>query len=255
MELIDTHCHIHSHDYGLKPAVVIENALEIGVTELICVGTSGEDSQRAVDFVQDKPNCWASIGLHPHDAKHSDAELKTIENLASMAKVVAIGECGLDYYYRHSTKEQQIASLRQQFELAISHKLPMIWHVREAFADFWPIYDSYGPVKGVIHSFTASQRELDQIMKRDLLVGINGIVTFSKNQAQLAAAKTIPLDNLVLETDAPFLTPVPQRGKVNEPRYVGLIADFLANLRQEQPALLTQATTNNARTLFKLGGV
>lgn len=250
MELFDTHCHIHSSDYELSTESVIKAADEAGVVGMICVGTDGRDSLAAVEFVQDKASCWASIGLHPHDAKHSQRELKTIESLAGRPKVVAVGECGLDYYYSHSPKEQQIKSLRWQFELAIKHDLPMIWHVRDAFADFWPIYDDYAPVRGVIHSFTATETELEQIIKRGLYVGLNGIMTFSKNPEQLSAAKAVPLQNLVLETDAPFLTPVPQRGKVNEPRYVGLTANFLAELRQEEAGLLAQATTANAKQLF-----
>lgn len=252
MEFVDTHCHIHGEDYELDPDAVISEAEREGVARMICVGTDGQDSRRAVEFVESRKNCWASIGLHPHDAKHSDRELSLIKTLAGQPKVVAIGECGLDYFYSHSPKEAQLKSLKWQFELAQEHRLPMIFHVRDAFDDFWPVYDGFPETRGVVHSFTATTKQLDEIIARGLYVGLNGIMTFTKDDDQLAAAKAIPLENMVLETDAPFLTPTPQRGKINEPRYVRLVAQFLAELRQEEPPVIAQATTDNAKALFNL---
>ena len=128
----------------------------------------------------------------------------------------------------------------------------MIFHVREAFEDFWPIFDEFKGVRGVIHSFTATQKELDDILSRGLYVGLNGIMTFTKQDAQLAAAKAVPLDRLVLETDAPFLTPAPYRGTICEPKHVRITAEFLADLRGESLAAIADATTHNARKLFDL---
>jgi len=252
MGLIDTHCHIHMANYQLAPDAVIQSAGAAGVEQMICVGTDAADSQRAVAFVADKPSCRASVGLHPHDAKSGPKSLKLIAALAARPKVVAIGECGLDYYYQHSPKNEQETALRNQIELALKHKLPLIFHIRSAFADFWPIFDSYSGVRGVVHSFSAGLTELEQILSRGLMVGLNGIMTFSSDQDQLTAARAVPLDRLVLETDAPFLTPVPHRGKVNEPRYVALVAEFLANLRQEAVEDVQKSTTKNAAELFKL---
>lgn len=252
IQFVDTHCHIHASDYSLDATEVIASGAALGVTKAICVGTDENDSAEAVAFVQDKPNLWASIGLHPHDAKLGQDAFNALSALVSQPKIVAIGECGLDYFYNHSDKNDQETALRFQIELALTHNLPMIFHVRDAFDDFWPIFDSYTGITGVVHSFTATEKELHEALKRGLYIGLNGIMTFSKDASQLAAAKAIPLDKLVLETDAPFLTPVPLRGKVNEIKNVVLTADFLSNIRGESLEKLGSATTSNAIKLFRL---
>jgi len=252
MQFIDTHCHIHSADYPLDAGEVILRANDQGVTKLICVGTDEADSQLAVQFVQDKPTVWASIGLHPHDAKLGQEAFDVLTKLVTEPKVVAIGECGLDYYYNHSSKEDQVAALRFQIELALANNLPMIFHVRDAFDDFWPIFDSYTGITGVIHSFTAGKEELQAALERGLYIGLNGIMTFTKDAEQLAAAKMVPLDKLVLETDAPFLTPTPLRGKINEPKNVVLTGEFLSSLQGIKLEDLAAQTSQNAINLFKL---
>ena len=250
MKFIDTHCHIHDSEYKLNVSDVISNASEFGVTKMICVGTDENTSLEAVEFAKNKDNIWASVGLHPHDASLGDEAIDKIDNLSKMDKVVAIGECGLDYFYNHSSKEDQMKALRQQIEIALSRNLPMIFHIRDAFEDFWPIFDSYEGIKGVVHSFTATEKELDQALSRGLLIGLNGIMTFTKDHSQLEAAKKVPLESLVLETDAPFLTPVPLRGKINEPKNVVLTAEFLSELRKEDLGELAAKTTRNAEKLF-----
>ncbi|MEO5627457.1 MAG: TatD family hydrolase [Candidatus Saccharimonadales bacterium] len=255
MQFIDTHCHIQEDDYPLDPNVVIKNAAQVGVDRLVVVGTSLEHSQAAVKFAQSHDNVWASIGIHPHDSQHyvgnADLLLK-FKQLATQPKVVAVGECGLDYYYNHSPKQSQVELLRFQLDLAQEYNLPVIFHVREAFKDFWPIFDQYKGITGVIHSFTASKDDLADILERNLLIGINGIMTFSKNADQLAAAKAVPLDKLVLETDAPFLTPAPFRGTICEPKHVRVTAEFLSRLRGESLEDIAMATTRNAAQLFNL---
>jgi TatD DNase family protein len=130
--------------------------------------------------------------------------------------------------------------------------LPLIFHIRDAFEDFWPIFDEYKGVRGVVHSFSATRTELGQILQRRLYVGLNGIMTFTKSQEQLEAAKSVPLESLLLETDAPFLTPVPDRGTVCEPKHVRITAEFLARLRGEEPGVVARASTGNAKKLFKI---
>jgi len=222
---------------------------------MICVGTTVEDSVLAVQFAQDQPHVWASIGIHPHEAsKYMDnpLALQKFAALATQSQVVAVGECGLDYFYTHSPKGDQERILRFQLELAQKHGLPLIFHVRDAFDDFWPIFDEYQGLRGVIHSFSATEKELAQILKRDVYVGLNGIMTFTKKPAQLDAARAVPLDRLLLETDAPFLTPAPYRGSICEPKHVRVTAEFLANARREPLEQLADATTSNAERLFKL---
>lgn len=252
MQFVDTHCHIHEDSYAFDVDETIARASEAGVIKLICVGTSAEDSKIAVDFVQNRPNTWASIGLHPHDAKLGAPAFDTLAKLANKPKVVAIGECGLDYYYNHSPKEAQITALHFQIELALKHNLPMIFHIRDAFEDFWSVFDQYKGIRGVIHSFTATNIELEQALSCGLYIGLNGIITFTKEDMQLQAAKSIPIGRLMLETDAPFLTPVPLRGKINEPKNVVLTAEFLSSLRGESLVEIAQATTENAQKLFDL---
>ncbi len=255
MEFIDTHCHIHSTDYGLAADAAIRVAVADGVDKIICVGENLEDSTLAVAFARQRRGCWASVGIHPHEAqKYVDnpAALNTLAGLATQPKVVAIGETGLDYFYAHSSKADQEKILRFQIELALKHNLPLIFHVREAFADFWPIFDEYQNLCGVIHSFSATQKELDEILQRGLYVGLNGIVTFTKDKAQLAAVQAVPMEKLLLETDAPFLTPTPYRGTINEPKHVRTVAEFLAQLRGESLEQLAAVITRNAQELFGL---
>jgi TatD DNase family protein len=268
MELTDTHCHIQSA--GLKRGEratrelwakapdltadeIINNAKEAGVTRLICVGCDLEDSRLAADFVKSRENCWASVGIHPHEAQHfagQKAKLEEFSGLVKRPKVVAVGETGLDYYYGHSPEEAQQAVLRYQIELAIHYQLPLIFHVREAFDDFWPIFDSYSGIKGVLHSFTDTSVNLEKALERGLYIGVNGIATFNKDAGLTGVYKTVPVDRLMLETDAPFLTPTPYRGSINQPKYTGRVAEFLADLRGEGLESLAARTTSNARELF-----
>jgi TatD DNase family protein len=282
------------------PDLMIERAVGAGVTRMVCVGTTVADSRLAVEFVLGRDGCWASVGVHPHEARVGDfGELADFFGLGEVSntatdpssssqarrsrqghdgltsatdlvrafeaedgsvaadassggKIVAIGECGLDYFYGHSPREDQVRALRFQIELALEHGLPLIFHVREAFEDFWPIFDGYRGLRGVLHSFTDSRANLDKALERGLFIGLNGIMTFTKNEAQLGVAKSVPLQNLLLETDAPFLTPEPHRGTINEPARTRVVAEFLAKLRGESLVDLATETTKNARELFHL---
>mgnify|MGYP001567955818 CR=1 FL=1 len=252
MHLIDTHCHIHDKEFAFDQGAVFESAKNADVYQMICIGTSGEDSQNAVDYVRDKLGLWASVGLHPHDAKMGEDDLEMVARLAVDPKVVAIGEFGLDYYYDNSPKADQIKALEYQLQLAISFNKPCIFHIRDAFDDFWPILANFPGTRGVIHSFSSTSKEVDSAVKAGLMMGLNGIVTFTKNTEQLDAAKHIPLGSIVLETDSPFLTPAPLRGTMNLPANVRLVAACLAEMRGESLDLLIEATTKNAQMLFSL---
>jgi TatD DNase family protein len=247
--LIDTHCHIHESDYPLDITETLQHAKDNDVTELICVGTSFESSVRAVEFAKKYPQSYAAIGIHPHEAKDGWEKLATI---LEESPVVAIGEVGLDYFYNHSPRETQIKALEWQIDLALKHNLPIIFHVREAFDDFWPIFDNFKGIRGELHSFTDNQANLQEGLKRGLYIGVNGISTFTKDDTQIATFRSIPLNKLLLETDAPFLTPIPFRGKPNEPSYVKNIAQHHANIREITLESVAQATTANAHALFDL---
>ncbi len=247
--LVDTHCHIHE-TYELPIGEVLERADEADVKQMICVGTSEESSELAITFADTHDNVFASIGVHPHDTKDGYAKIATLAG--SSEKIVAVGEIGLDYFYTHSPRELQIEALKAQLDIAAKHDLPVIFHVREAFDDFWPIFEKYEGLRGVLHSFTDSKENMEKAIAKGLYIGVNGISTFTKDDAQKAMFDAIPLDRILFETDAPFLTPTPYRGKINEPAYVRIVAEFHAQRRGISLDEIAEASSSNARALFNL---
>jgi TatD DNase family protein len=255
MNFVDSHCHLQFDDYLPDADQVITDAKAHRVSKMICVGVSIEDSQKAVDFAGRHENIWAAVGAHPHDGAdfldHPDgAEL--LNKLSKNDKVVAIGEIGLDYFHEYTPREKQIDVLSKQLEMGVKTGLPFVFHVRDAWEDFWRTLDLYPNITGVIHCFSAHEEQLREILDRGFYVGLNGIMTFTKDGKQLEAAKKVPLDKLLLETDAPFLTPKPYRGKRCEPKHVVTTAEFLAGLRGEKLEDLADATTKNTETLFSI---
>lgn len=255
LEFVDTHCHVHFPDYGLDADEVVTKAIDEGVTRMLAVGCTLHDSKLGIDFASRHKSVWAGVGIHPHEAKFYIENPKSLQELRSLSKepkVVAIGEIGLDYFYQHSSKEDQKSMLRYQIELGLENNLPFIFHIREAFGNFFEIIDEYKDVRGVIHSFTANPKILEECLSRGLYIGLNGIMTFTKDNKQLDSAKLVPKERLLLETDSPYLTPVPFRGTICQPMHVVSTAQFLANLRQEDVESLANYTTQNAIELFKL---
>jgi len=281
--LVDTHCHIHESGYPLDVGDVMSRAHHAGVSKLICVGTNEQSSEEAVAFAAQHEHCYATVGVHPHDTKEGYDRIAELlrsaaqphpqngfapgstrapasgrslaaDVLTNVTKqpIIAIGEIGLDYFYTHSPREMQITALETQLQLAIDYNLPVIFHVRDAFEDFWPIFDNFSGLRGVLHSFTDNHQNLEKGLERNLLIGVNGISTFTKDGDQQKTFDLIPLDSLLLETDAPFLTPVPHRGKVNEPAFVRVIAEFHAKRRSISLEEIAAATTMNATALFAL---
>ena len=268
--LVDTHCHIQlindiSNDHTsqlwhrdgkVDLDKIIDNAHADGVNIMISVGCTLVDSRLAVELSSNYPNIYASIGIHPHEAslfkKDWVKNKKDFEGLIKSKKIIAIGECGLDYHYEHSIKQDQIDILKWQLELANHYSLPVIFHVREAFDDVWQILADYPNIKGVLHSFTDNNENLSKALDRNLMIGVNGIVTFVKNPDQLAVYRLIPLESLLLETDSPYLTPVPRRGSINEPRNVRIITKYLAQLFQIEEKVIVKHTSLNAKKLFNL---
>ncbi|HSX47849.1 MAG TPA: TatD family hydrolase [Patescibacteria group bacterium] len=270
IELIDSHCHIQSisaksgesntiklwaKSKDLSVESVIKEAKSASVYKMICVGCNQKDSHQAVEFVKDKDGCFAAVGVHPHDAdkiSNFDQTYNELKKLALSPKVVAIGECGLDYHYLHSTKVNQKQVFKLHLKLAQELNLPVIFHIRDAYNDFWPIVDQFKEIKGVVHSFSDSTSNLNEAIKRGYFIGVNGIATFTKDQDQLKAYKQIPLNNLLLETDAPYLTPSPYRGKINQPKYILDIAKFLCQLKEVNLEDLARQTSLNANKLFNI---
>jgi len=248
--LIDTHSHIHFDEFRDEIDAVLDRAHAAGVDKMLTVGVNDTDSAQAVAVARAFEHVWAAVGLHPHDADRGYEALEEIAGLARHESVVAIGECGLDHYKSETDPDEQERALRFQIELAQERNLPLLFHVREAFPEFWRILDDYDGVRGLVHCFSAGVPELEGSLDRGLHIALGGIMTFTKDERQLEAARRVPLDRLVLETDCPFLAPPPHRGQRNEPAYLADTAAFLANLRGEALEDLASATTRNAEALF-----
>lgn len=247
--IIDTHCHLHSKEFFHENREsVYQSAVEAEVG-IILASTSEEDSVEALKFAKSHKNCWALVGVHPHDSRLG---YKKVEDLIRSApeELVGIGEIGLDFHYNNSSKKDQIAALEQQLQWAVDYNLPVSFHVRDAFDDFWPVFDNFFGVRGVLHSFTDTVLTLDKALAKGLYVGVNGISTFTKDIAQQAMFLRVPLERMLLETDAPFLTPSPFRGKVNSPAYVGEVAKHQARIRGLRLEDIISQTTINTRNLF-----
>ena len=248
--IIDTHCHIHDSEFYLENREeAYRESREAGVT-MVCVGTNVQSSHEAVEFCRSHEACYPIVGIHPHDTTDNDTgEIRAIVEI-HREQIIGIGEIGLDYFYSHSDREVQMRALREQLQIAQDFDLPVSFHVREAFDDFWPIFDEFPRTRGVLHSFTDTQANLDEAIKRGLLIGINGISTFTKEPLQKQLFTDVPLDNILLETDAPFLTPTPFRGKMNLPAYVTLVAAHQAKQKAVSPDDVIRATTTNAQKVF-----
>lgn len=246
---IDSHCHIHDLQFypeGREDVYKRARAANVG---MLCIGTSEGDSREAVRFVQNRDDAWAVVGVHPHDTKDGWQDIGRLLS-EKPSKIVGIGEIGLDYFYNHSPRTAQLQALEEQLQWASDYKLPVSFHVREAYEDFWPVLDNFPDIRGVLHSFTDTQVTLDRALERGLYIGVNGISTFTKDAAQQMMFRQIPLEKMLLETDAPFLTPKPFRGKVNEPAFVKHVAEFHAYERNLSLQEVAKATTANARELF-----
>ncbi len=257
--LVDTHCHIHESDFPLNTEEVIDRAQKAGVMQMICVGTNLKDSKLAMDLAIKHDSVFASVGVHPHYAdKDLDKFFDFVKSKTFNNKIIAIGEIGLDYHYPNDPScQDQIKILKQQIELALDHNLPIIFHVREAYDDFWKVLDSIKsdkPICGVLHSFTDTIENMREGLRRGLYISINGISTFTHDKLQKEMFDSIPLDKLLLETDAPWLTPYPLRGKikVNEPAFVKEIAEHNSKTRNVSFKEIADITTSNASRLFYL---
>ncbi len=263
LKFVDTHAHIHFKDYKLDADQTWEEAKRAGVTKMLAVGCDIESSKRAIEFARNKDGVFAVIGVHPHEASKflsNDSPVELLEELLTDVKrdkIVGIGEFGLDYFYEHSAKNDQIELLKLQLELCQKYNLPACFHIRDAFEDFWPVFEDINnkqKITGVMHSFTDTEENMLKGVGYGLYIALNGIMTFSRNEEQLAMAKKVPLSHLLLETDAPYLTPKQFRGKICKPEYVVLTAEFLADLRGESLSEISKNTTQNAERLFNIKG-
>ncbi|MEO0501485.1 MAG: TatD family hydrolase [Pseudomonadota bacterium] len=251
---IDSHCHLNYEGLVERQAEVIANARDAGVTGMLGISTRASEWDEVVGLAEREPDIWASVGIHPHEAdSHEEISTARLVERAAHPRVVGIGETGLDFYYDKSDRERQRGSFRRHIAAARETQLPIIIHTREAEADTLSILTeemAAGAFPGVIHCFTASREFGEAALDLGLYISISGIVTF-KNAKDLAeTAATIPEDRLLIETDSPFLAPVPKRGKPCEPAFVMHTAAFLAERRGTSLDELDRQTTENFFRLF-----
>ncbi len=249
---IDTHAHLDFDSFDKDREVVIQRAIENKVSAIITIGTSLKTSIKAVSYANNYASIFAAVGIHPSDCKEaSEKDYQEIEKLAAEEKVLAIGEIGLDYYHMYTDKETQKAAFIRQITIAKKVNLPVIVHTRESQEDAFKILleENANKVAGVFHSFSGNMDFLERVLESNFYVSFTGGVTFKKSTIDDLVKKT-PIEKILLETDSPFITPVPHRGKRNEPSYVTHIASKIAELKGISIEKLADITTENARHLF-----
>ncbi|MEC2076582.1 TatD family hydrolase [Metabacillus fastidiosus] len=251
--LFDTHAHLNALQYENDVEEVIQRALDEGVSEIVVVGFDRETIERAMELIEEYDFIYAAIGWHPVDAiDMTDKDLQWIRELSEHPKVVAIGEMGLDYYWDKSPKDIQKEVFRKQIALAKEVKLPIIIHNRDATADVVAILEEEGAseVGGIMHCFTGSLEVAKQCMDMNFYISFGGPVTFKNAKKPKEVVQEIPLDRLLIETDCPYLTPHPFRGKRNEPGYVKYVAEEIAKLRNLSYEEIAKKTSDNGKKIF-----
>lgn len=254
--LIDTHTHLDDARYDADRDLVIARARDAGVDRMITIGCDLATSQAAVSLAEQYPFVYASVGVHPHEVKHiAEGWYDSLRGLAEHEKVVAYGEIGLDYHYNHSSPADQRARFREQLQLARELRLPVVIHTREAQEDTIRILkDEWPPeVGGVFHCFSGDAWLAKDALDLGFYISFSGILTFQNAGMLRDIAKTVPMDRLLIETDCPYLTPIPHRGKRNEPGYVRHVAHTLGEILPDlNVEAIAEITAANARRLFKI---
>jgi len=250
--LIDTHTHIYLPDFDEDRDAVITRAKDLGVETMVMPAIDSSTHEQMMDVEARFPGCLSMIGLHPCSVNEDfKNELAVVEGWLEKRKFVAIGEIGLDYYWDKSFKNQQEEAFRHQITLALKNDLPIVIHSRDAIDECIAIVEEYPGLKGIFHCFSGNLSQAIRIIQTGFLMGIGGVVTF-KNAGLDKVVEKIGMHHLVLETDAPYLAPVPYRGKRNEPSYTKLVADKIGLLCQAPVEKVEEITTQNARKLFRL---
>ncbi|MCP4004759.1 MAG: TatD family hydrolase [bacterium] len=263
MKLFDSHAHVGAPDLLAEAPAILERARQAGVVGVIAIGAGygvGANAG-AVSLAQEQAGVWATTGVHPHDANEwSEISARAIDGWCAHEKVVAVGECGLDYWYEHSPREAQAECLRGQIQLAHRRQLPLVIHVRpsrdtrDAFDDILRIFDEENADRagGVIHCFSGDQIFADDCLARGFDIGFSGIVTFKSAEDLREVARQVPPDRILIETDSPLLAPVPHRGKRNEPAWVGRVAECLAETLDCSAESIAERTTATTCRAFAL---
>lgn len=253
MKLVDSHCHLDDEQFNPDREAVIARAREAGVERMMAIGTGDgpPDLECALRLARQYDFIYATIGVHPHDAAKATSEtFAALEALAAESKVLAIGEIGLDYHYDHSPREVQRDVFAAQMKLAAGAGKPIVIHTREAWVDTLSLLREHWSGTGIIHCFSGGPAEAQQVLDLGFYLSFGGVMTFPKAEALREAARMVPEDRLLIETDAPYLAPVPNRGKRNEPAFVVATARRLAEVRGVAPERIAEATTANFERLL-----
>ena len=255
--MIDSHAHIQGKEYTGETAAVIKRARAAGVEQIVVVGGAGDMSSNvdAVALADSFENIYATVGMHPHDAKDVGSDgLQKLKDLTLHPKVIAVGETGLDYYYDHSPRDVQRRVFAQFIRIARETELPIVVHERDAASDGAELLRSEGEdkLRGVIHCFTGNYEAARAYLDLGFYISFTGIITFKNADALRDVARQVPLERMLVETDSPYLTPVPHRGKRNEPAYVRLVAAAIANIKGVSLEEVARVTTDNTRRLFRI---
>ena len=248
---IDTHCHI---DSSVSGDVYIKNAYSANVKGLIFSFCNQDCYQAGIEFLDKYPDVFVSLGFHPEDADNiTDKDLHCLDEvLVSSSRIVAIGEIGLDYYWRKDNKEKQRDLFQKQLDLAVKHQMPVVIHCRDAIQELYDILSHYkGKVKGVIHCFSGSYEMARAFIELGFVLGIGGVLTF-KNSKLYQVVEKLPLSSIVLETDSPYLTPEPHRGEMNESKYIPLVAEKIAQIKGISLSEVEKITTDNAKRVLSI---
>jgi TatD DNase family protein len=257
VKLVDSHCHLDHSRFSEDRDAVIARARAAGVERMLAIGTGDgpHDLEAGIRLAEKHTFMLATIGVHPHEA--SKATVETFDRLRELAKhpkVVAIGEIGLDYHYDFSPRDAQMEVFRLQLEVAAEARLPIVIHTREAWADTLALLRGHWKGEGIFHCFTGNPGEAREALDLGFYLSYGGVVTFPRSEENRAAAKLTPADRMLLETDAPYLAPVPHRGKRNEPALVAETARFLAGVLGMEPDALAEATTANFERFVRYTG-
>jgi TatD DNase family protein len=248
VQFFDSHCHVHDDRMPGGTDAAVRAARDAGVTTMITVGCDRATSLAAIAVAEAHEGVWATVGLHPHEA--SDG-VETIVDLFDHPDVVAVGEAGLDYYYDHSPRDAQRAAFAEQVGLAHRLDLPLVIHTRDAWDDTFDVLTAEGvPELTIFHCFTGGPGEVRRCLDAGAAVSFSGIVTFKGAADVQDAVRLVPLDRLLIETDAPYLAPVPHRGRTNQPAWVPAVARFIADLRDVPIETIAHATAHNGATWF-----
>lgn len=252
--LVDSHCHLDFPDFAPELDAVIERARGAGVGTMLTIGTRLDRFEAVRAIAERYPDIWCSVGVHPHDAADEPLnEAQALLDRANHPRVVGIGEAGLDYYYEHSPKDDQIRNFRAHIAASRETGLPLIVHARDADDDLCAIMSEEsekGAFPGLIHCFSSTAKLARTALELGMYISISGIVTFKKAEELRSIITEVPLDRLLVETDSPYLAPIPHRGKRNEPSFVTHTASAVAKLKNVAPEALAEQTTDNFFRLF-----